>query len=268
MNHQMNQMTGLVYNEAEKILRQWRFVIVLALYTLLALGTAFSVNRVTDAHYTAASAASQWVMGGFGGILIPFALCVLVGDSLAGEYSAGTMKLLLVRPISRRTIWVSKYIAAVGAGGATVLYLGVCNYVCLGFTLGWGSWAARPPAEMNSDMVTVWALTWRAYALEALAVTALTSFIFLISSVARSGIAAVGACLGAILVGFMVTSSGRDSAWLALLLSPHLQVADHLIRSFPAPGCSLAQSTLALCLWACLCGAASVWVFQRRDVTE
>jgi len=259
----MNQMTGLVYNEAEKILRQWRFVIVLALYTLLALGTAFSVNRVTDAHYTAASAASQWVMGGFGGILIPFALCVLVGDSLAGEYSAGTMKLLLVRPISRRTIWVSKYIAAVGAGGATVLYLGVCNYVCLGFTLGWGSWAARPPAEMNSDMVTVWALTWRAYALEALAVTALTSFIFLISSVARSGIAAVGACLG-----FMVTSSGRDSAWLALLLSPHLQVADHLIRSFPAPGCSLAQSTLALCLWACLCGIASVWVFQRRDVTE
>jgi len=264
----MNQMSGLVYNEAEKILRQWRFVIVLILYTLFALSFAFSVNRVTDAHYTAASAASLWVMGGFAGILIPFALCVLVGDSLAGEYSAGTMKLLLVRPVSRRTIWISKYIAAVCAGLATVLYLGLCTYVSLGFALGWGSWAARPPAELNSGLTTVWALTWRAYALEALAVTALTSFIFLVSSLARNGIAAVGACLGAILVGFMVTNIGRDSAWLALLLSPHLQVADHLIRSFPAPGCSLAESVLALFLWACLCGAASVWVFQRRDVTE
>ena len=191
-----------------------------------------------------------------------------MGDSLAGEYSAGTMKLLLVRPVSRRTIWVSKYIAAVGAGLATVLYLGLCTYVSLGFALGWGSWGARPPAELNSGLPTVWALTWQAYALEALAVTALVSFIFLVSSVARSGIAAVGACLGAVLVGFMVTNTGWNSAWLPLLLSPHLQVADHLIKSFPAPGCSLAESIAALCLWACLCGIASVWVFQRRDVTE
>lgn len=264
----MNQMSGLVYNEAEKILRQWRFAIVLILYTVLALAVGFSVSGATDPHFTAASAAPQWVMGGFGGILIPFALCILVGDSLAGEYSEGTMKLLLVRPVSRRTIWVSKWVAAVGAGLATVLYLGLCTYVCVGFALGWGSWAARPPAEMNSDLTTIWALTWRAYALEALAVTALVSFIFLISSVARNGIAAVGACLGSVLIGFMVTSSGRNSGWLALLLSPHLQVADHLIKSFPAPGCTLAESVAALCLWACLCGAASVWVFGRRDVTE
>lgn len=264
----MNQMSGLVYNEAEKILRQWRFVIILILYTLLALAIGFSVNRATDPHFTAASAAAQWVMGGFGGILIPFALCVLVGDSLAGEYSAGTMKLLLVRPASRRTIWISKYIAAVCAGLATVLYLGLCTYVCVGFALGWGSWAAHPPVEVKSDYATVWALTWRAYALEALAVTALVSFIFLVSSLARNGIAAMGACLGAVLVGFMVTINGGNSAWLALLLSPYLQIADHLSKSFPAPGCSLAGSIAALCLWACLCGVASVWVFQRRDVTE
>jgi len=264
----MNQMSGLIYNEAEKILRQWRFAIVIILYTLLALGTGSSVSRATDAHDTAASTAAQWVMGGFAGILIPFALCVLVGDSLAGEYSAGTMKLLLVRPVCRRTIWISKYIAAVCAGLTTALYLAACNYVCLGFALGWGSWAARPPTEMNSGLLTVWALTWRAYALEALAVTALVSFIFLVSSVARSGVAAVGACSGAILVGFMVTNTSRDAAWLALLLAPHLQVADHLTKTFPAFGCSLAESIAALCLWACLCGVASVWVFQRRDVTE
>lgn len=264
----MNQISGLVYNEVEKILRQWRFVIVLILYTLLAASIGFSVSKATDAHFTAASTAAQWVMGGFAGILIPFALCVLVGDSLAGEYSSGTMKLLLVRPVRRRTIWISKYIAAVCAGLATVLYLGLCTYVCLGFALGWGSWAAHPPAEVRSDYATVWALTWRAYALEALAVTALVSFIFLISSLARSGVAAVGASLGAVLIGFMVTSSGGNSAWLALLLSPHLQVADHLSKTFPAPGCSLAESVAALCFWAGLCGAASVWVFQRRDVTE
>jgi len=47
-----------------------------------------------------------------------------------------------------------------------------------------------------------------------------------------------------------------------------LQVADHLIRAFPAPNCSLAESIAALCLWACFCAPAGVGVFQRRDVTE
>ncbi len=261
-------MIGLVRNEVERLLRQWRFVVVLGIYTLLALTTALDVHKASFPQFTAASTVFQWVTGGFAGVLIPFGVSILVSDTFAGEYSSGTIKLLLVRPVSRRKIWLSKYLAAVSVSLLSVLYFGLCMYVCLGVSLGWGSWTAPLPAEVKTDYRTVWALTWRVYALEGLAVAALSSFMLLVSTVMRTGIAAVGVCAGAVLLGFLTVNSASDTRWIGFLLAPHLQVADHLIRQFVLAGCSLRQSVVVLCVWTVACAAAGLWFFQRRDITE
>lgn len=237
-------MTGLIHNEVEKILRQWRFVIVLIVYTLLAL--FIGIESKGAAGMTAASTDFQWVTSGFAGFLIPLSLCVLLGDSLAGEFSSGTMKLLLIRPRSRWKIWLSKYIAALGASLVAVLYLGVCFYVSVGFSNGYGSWAAHPPALLKSGYDSFWALTWRAYALESLAVAAFVSFVLLVSTVTRSGIAALGLCAAAVVLGMILTNAADKIAGSSFLLFSHLQIVDHLTQTFPVPTCSLAQSILPL----------------------
>ena len=261
-------MMGLIRNESEKLLRQWRFVVVLSLYTLLALITSLDIHKASFPQFTAANTVFQWVTGGFAGVLIPFSVSILVGDIFAGEYSSGTIKLLLVRPVSRRKIWLSKYLAALGVSVLSVLYLGLCLYVCLGVSLGWGSWSAPLPAEVETEYATVWALTWRVYALESLAVAALVSFVLLVSAMTRTGIAAVGTCVGAILLGFLTVNSAGDTQWVKYLLAPHLEVTNHLVRQFSLPGCSLLQSVVTLCVWAVACAAAGLWFFQKRYITE
>lgn len=259
-------MTGLIHNEVEKTLRQWRFVIVLIVYTLVAL--FIGVASKGAAGMTAASTDYLWVTGGFAGFLIPLSLCVLLGDSLAGEFSSGTMKLLLIRPRSRWKIWLSKYVAALGTSLVAVLYLGLCMYVSVGFSNGYGSWASHPPALLKSGYGSFSALTWRAYTLESLAVAAFVSFVLLVSTVTRTGIAALGICAAAVLLGMMLDNDADKIAWISFSLFSHLQIADHLTQTFPVPGCSLAQSILVLCVWGFGCAAAGLWFFQRCDVTE
>ncbi len=262
-------MRGLIYNEIEKILRQTRFAAVLIVYTLLIATVGF-IDRGTPAAatYTGASSAFVWVMGGFAGVLIPLSICVLVGDTLAGESSSGTIKLLLIRPVGRWKIWLSKYAAALCASLAAVLYLGVCAYVVLGLLFGFGSWAAHPPSDVKFQGATLWALTWQAYALESLAVAALVGFVLFASTVLRSGVAAVGISAAAVFVGMIVTDLAGSNAWVGLLPFPHFQIADHLIGTFPLGGCSLGRSAAALCLWTALSVAAGLWLFQHRDVTD
>lgn len=260
-------MIGLVCNESEKLLRQWRFVVVLGIYTVLALTFGLD-NHKAFSQYTGANTVFQWVTGGFAGVLIPFCVSILVGDVFASEYSSGTIKMLLVRPVSRRKIWLSKYFAAVGVSILSVFYLGLCMYVCLGISLSWGSWNVPLPAEVKTEYTSVWALTWRAYALESLAVAALVSFMLLISTMMRTGIAAVGTCAGAVLLGFLTVNIASDTQWVKYLLAPHLEVTSHLIHQFWLPGCSLLQSVVTLCIWTVACATAGLWFFQRRDVTE
>lgn len=259
-------MIGLIHNEVEKILRQWRFVIVLIVYTLLAVFVG--VEGKGAAGMTAASTDYLWVTSGFAGFLIPLSLCVLLGDSLAGEFSSGTMKLLLIRPRSRWKIWLSKYVAALGASLVALLYLGVCFYVSVGLSNGYGSWAAHPPALLKSGYGSFWALTWRAYALESLAVAAFVSFVLLVSTVTRRGIAALGLCAAATILGMILTNAADKIAMSGFLLFPHLQIADHLTQTFPVPACSLAQSIVVLGVWGFGSADAGLWFFQRRDVTE
>ena len=49
---------------------------------------------------------------------------MLVSDMLSGETSTGTIKLLLVRPVSRSKIWIGKWLVSLFASAliSTLLY--------------------------------------------------------------------------------------------------------------------------------------------------
>ena len=49
-------------------------------------------------------------------LFLPIAVALIAGDSVAGEASAGTLRYLLVAPVSRLRLLVVKYAALVAAG--------------------------------------------------------------------------------------------------------------------------------------------------------
>ena len=71
-------------------------------------------------------------------IVITIFTIIIAGDSLAGEFSSGTIKLLLIRPASRVKILVSKYISFLLFGMLLLLTLFVISVVMNGILYGFG----------------------------------------------------------------------------------------------------------------------------------
>lgn len=62
-------------------------------------------------------------------VFLPVATAVVAGDSIAGEASAGTLRYLLVRPVSRSRLLVAKLLAVVVFVVLAVLVIAAVGYV-------------------------------------------------------------------------------------------------------------------------------------------
>ncbi|MEA2520639.1 MAG: type transport system permease protein, partial [Actinomycetota bacterium] len=71
--------------------------------------------------------------------LLPLAAGMLVGDTIAGEAQAGTLRSLLVRPVSRTRLVLAKYAAAMTFIGVLVTITLVVGVVAGGAAFGLGS---------------------------------------------------------------------------------------------------------------------------------
>ncbi|MEW8986140.1 MAG: ABC transporter permease subunit [Bacillus sp. (in: firmicutes)] len=69
-------------------------------------------------------------------IVITIFTIIIAGDSLAGEFSSGTIKLLLIRPASRIKILVSKYISFLMFGMLLLFILFLISVVVNGILYG------------------------------------------------------------------------------------------------------------------------------------
>ncbi len=262
----MSLMLRLTRNELEKISHQWRIVIAFAFCTLIALAVAFIGGRHHGFGPSADTLAFTFLTGGFSAALIPLGVCLVAGDVVAGEFSGGTIKLLLTRPVSRWKIWLSKFFAAALASWAIMLYFYAVIYFALAYKYGFGHWSDPPLAMQSNGLVTAWAVTWHVVLTESLSVLALVAFVALLSSLTSSGVAGIGLSFGAIIIGGIFIGLAGSKTWLRYLIFPQLSASDHFIGSFPVPNCTLAFSIGVLCAWLLGSVALGMWRFQSRDI--
>ena len=210
--------------------------------------------------------AFTFLTGGFSSALIPLGVCLVAGDVVAGEFSGGTIKLLLTRPVSRWKIWLSKFFAAALASWAIMLYFLVVMYLALAYKYGFGHWSDSPMVMQSNGHMTAWAVTWHVVLTEGLSVLALVAFVALLSSLANTGVAGIGLSFGAIIIGGIVVGVASSKAWARYLIFPQLSASDHFIGTFPLQNCSLGLSVGVLCAWTLGSVALGLWRFQSRDI--
>ncbi len=70
---------------------------------------------------------------------VPFLISLVAGDILAGEATAGTFRILLIRPVSRTRIFLSKYVATLFYTWTLVFFLGILSVVLGLFLFGSGA---------------------------------------------------------------------------------------------------------------------------------
>src|SRR4051794_30382829 len=109
----MHSLTANVINETEKQFLKKKSVFFLILSVLFPIAGAALIANFQDKFGIASITASDYpilILGLFTSFVLPLFIFIAAADSFAGEASANTLKIVLVRPISRFKIYLSKHI--------------------------------------------------------------------------------------------------------------------------------------------------------------
>jgi len=201
--------------------------------------------------------------------LITLFVVIVAGDSLAGEFSTGTIKLLLIRPASRLKILLSKYVAALMYGVLLLVILFVSSVLLNGMIYGFSGWD-QPFMKVSDTGViqetNMFLHIWSTYLLNTVSTIMYVTMAFMISAVFRSSAMAIGISIFAMLAGNTITFALSRYEWSKYLLFANIDLSSHLNNAPFKEGMTMGFSITVLLIYFAIFNLLSWLVFTRRDV--
>ncbi len=210
-------------------------------------------------------------------LLLPLLALVFAADIVSSEFSEGTIKLLLTRPVSRSRVLASKFVALMLAISLTVLFGGIVADLFGGLAYGYRGWGApvltgfRISGETFDSAsvrsVALWKDTLLVFGLAWFAASAVGAIGFLTSVLLRSTAASMGTMFAALILGTILPRLASSWEFQKYLFVTHLPLPDYYSGSPPPiAGLTLGFSVAVLTVWAAAAIAVAFVVFVRRDV--
>ncbi|RAP75670.1 ABC transporter permease [Paenibacillus montanisoli] len=202
-------------------------------------------------------------------ILITLFTVIIAGDSLAGEFATGTIKLLLIRPANRFKILVSKYISMIMFGFALLIILFIVSILVNGLLYQFGN-MDLPLLTVNSEGQIVQknmvANLWQTYLLNGVSTIIFVTMAFMISSAFRSSTMAIGFSIFALFAGSILMELLQSYDWSKYMLFANISLSQYLSGRPYQEGMTLAFSIKVLAVYYLLFNLVAWAVFTRRDV--
>ncbi|WP_047155449.1 ABC transporter permease [Aneurinibacillus tyrosinisolvens] len=196
---------------------------------------------------------------------------IIAADSVAGEFSAGTIKLLLIRPVSRAKILLSKYIAALIFSILLFIVLFISAFLVSGFLQGFHD-IGIPFVYASSDGVVhetnVVQHAISTYLYQCVQMIMIVTMSFMISSVFRSSSIAIALSIAIMFVGTGVASFLAQYNWAKYFLFENTDLTQYLTGSPNIPGMTMSFSVTVLIVYFVIFNALSWIVFKKRDVAS
>lgn len=152
--------------------------------------------------------------------LISLITIVVAGGSIANEFSYGTIKQLLIRPVSRTTILASKFVAIIIFSAVMMVILLLITYIvgaiCFGMSGFNPNLVFERPDHFSSNHL--WQEVGLIYSLKLVHVITLGTFGFMISSLLRSSALAIGLSMFIMFLGSTVSAFITQYKWSKYLL--------------------------------------------------
>ncbi|MEX1030145.1 MAG: ABC transporter permease subunit [Paenibacillaceae bacterium] len=201
--------------------------------------------------------------------LITLFVVIVAGDSLAGEFSTGTIKLLLIRPASRLKIMLSKYFALIIFGLFLLLVLFVSSFLINGALYGFSGWS-QSYLNVNAEGIIQEESTlihlWQTYFLGSVATVMYVTLAFMISAVFRSSAMAIGISIFAMFAGLGVTAIFQQYPWSKYSIFANIDLTQHINGSPFRDEMTMGFSVGTLIVYFVIFNVLSWAVFTRRDV--
>jgi ABC-2 type transport system permease protein len=210
-------------------------------------------------------------------LLLPLLVTVLAADIVTSEASAGTIKMLLTRPVARWKVLASKLAAVALLTSALVALAALLSWAIGGLAFGWRGWGAPVFTGFRSTadgvdtsgvrMAPLWIDTLAVYGLAWLTCLSVAAVAVTFSVLFRSSVGAMGTLMAVLIAGTLLgqlAAGWQPAKWL---FPTNLALAQYYSGSPPpVDGMTVGHAASVLCAWACAALALAFRVFQRRDV--
>ncbi|SDC19293.1 ABC-2 type transport system permease protein [Melghirimyces thermohalophilus] len=210
-------------------------------------------------------------------LFLPLLVVVIASDIVSSERGAGTIKLLLTRPVRRWQVLLSKYVALLLLVSFTVTATAILGTLISGVIFGYAGWEMPVFTgfkENNGELITQqvhlvpqWQYILMAYGLAWFSSLTVATLSFMVSVLMRSTAASMGTMLAAVISGSLLTQIAPSWTALKYLAFTNLRLTDYLSgRPAMIEGMSLPFSLSILTLWSLAGLIIAFTVFAKRDV--
>lgn len=194
---------------------------------------------------------------------------IIAGGSVASEFSWGTIKLLLIRPVSRSKILLSKYIATFIFALITLLILFVLSFIVGAIFFGFDT-IGNPHLSYQAGKVVESNMLGHAiqvYGLACVNLLMMVTFAFMISTIFRSSSLSIGMAIFLMFTGVQVTGLlATKFEWAKYILFANIDLTRYIDGIPFVEGMTMTFSIIMLVIYFVLFNSLTWLIFRKRDV--
>lgn len=200
--------------------------------------------------------------------LITLFTIIIAAGSVAGEFSWGTIKLLLIRPVSRSKILLSKYLSSLSFALTLLVFHYLFSFLLGGVLFGFSDISTPYLSYQNGTVVeTSMPLHLLSlYGLKSIDLLMMVTFAFMISSVFRNSSLAIGLSIFLMFTGTQIVTLFAQYEWVKYILFANTNLMQYIDGQPFVEGMTLSFSITMLVVYFVLFNAISWFTFNKRDV--
>jgi ABC-2 type transport system permease protein len=210
-------------------------------------------------------------------LFLPLIVVILAADLVSSEYTNGTIKLLLTRPVPRWKILLSKYFALILSISLVMLIIAFLSYLISGIIFGYKGWSLPVLTgfiQQGDQLITnqvhlipQWRYILLAFGLAWFSAIVVGTISFMVSVLVRNTATSMGVMLAAVISGSLLTQLAPNWHSLKYFVFINLRLTDYLAgKPILISGMSLPFSLAILSIWSLAAIVVAFVVFQKRDV--
>jgi len=201
-------------------------------------------------------------------LVISIFTIIVVSTSIASEFDTGTIKLLLIRPIYRTQILLSKYISALLFTVVCLITLFIASWLLGGILFGFGG---ASEAHLVYDNGTVyqssWTLAiWKDYLLNCVSLFMMVTFAGLIAAAFRNGGLAIGLSIFTLMASSIVVTLLQKFDWVKYVLFANTDLTQYTTGTPLREEMTLGFSLAVLAVYYVIFVLIGWAFYTRRDI--
>ncbi|RIU89065.1 ABC transporter permease [Oceanobacillus picturae] len=201
--------------------------------------------------------------------LVSLLTIIIAAGIVANEFRWGTIKLLLIRPITRTKALLSKYAAVILFAFFTLLFVLLFSYIIGLIFYGFGSFNPHMLVDDGNGLAYVSVLSEivPAYGFKLVNLVMMATFAFAISTIFRNSALAIGVAIFLMMAANPIMLYFSDRAWAKFILFANTDLSQYTAGSTPfMEGMTLGFSITVLIVYYLLFMALSWAFFTIRDI--